>query len=706
MNPYHEPFCISSENKQIMIPIQINQTNPKLIDLLRVDLEGSYNETIRIGASELKRLQKIAMNEQRPKDGTSTLILRYLSKKTGRYTLEKVVDETGLEVRPRFSELLVVPCPYAHVKSSSGQKCKDDLSDVSFEITGTPPLTLRYNKTTDGSLIEHKSLQSIQPDGFSSPFLRQESIPSPLVQSGKVDISWARPCKMSIPVNEKMSRPGEWIYSVDSIEDALGNIVSYKKQFDEDGKVKSRHQDLQQSVFVQDRPRVSFGCDTQRPLKVAKGQTITLPLRFGTVGKGHPRDATYSVEYLFTPQESLLENGEHNPETQQLLEVNLKSPWQRSEVTKSGLYTLKSVKAGWCDGEVDEPASCILEHPPEPEVSIIAESITDKCDRMPIGLRADFDFVGTPPFTIDYVIESKGKPSEFKQTKSENRRYQLELKPRNAGHYTYRFNSLTDQYYQARRISEILEVDVKPSANAELMLDGTAKRPRLCLGDQAEFSVRFTGEPPWSLEYEVVHGGKKTKSKIDNVSEKEYTFRTTNLQSGGDYSLVLVSVSDSRNCPESLKEEVKFHVRHQRPKAGFGTIEGKRTAQAVEDSALALPIRLTGEKPWRVEVKNIDDQYDPPKEYLFENPNTEIQVNRQGTYQIHGVRDVICAGQVEEGASKFAVSWRDRPHLRISESPTLKKVDNSHFRKEDVCEGDEDYLDIAFSGRFSLAYLH
>ena len=175
MNPSHEPFCIGPENKHITIPIQINQTTPKLIDLLRVDLEGSYNETIRIGASELKRLRKTAVNEQRPKDGSGPLILRYLSKKTGRYTLEKVVDETGLEVRPRFSELLVVPCPYAHVKSSSGQKCKDDLSDVSFEITGTPPLTLRYNKTTEGSLIEHKSLQSIQPDGFSSPFLRQES---------------------------------------------------------------------------------------------------------------------------------------------------------------------------------------------------------------------------------------------------------------------------------------------------------------------------------------------------------------------------------------------------------------------------------------------------------------------------------------------------------------------------------------------------
>ena len=162
------------------------------------------------------------------------------------------------------------------------------------------------------------------------------------------------------------------------------------------------------------------------------------------------------------------------------------------------------------------------------------------------------------------------------------------------------------------------------------------------------------------------------------------------MQSGGDYSLVLVSVSDSRNCPESLKEEVKFHVRHQRPKAGFGTIEGQRTAQAVEDAALALPIRLTGEKPWHVEVKNMDDQHSPPKVYLFENPNAEIHVNRQGAYQINGVRDVICAGQVEESANQFVVSWRDRPHLRISESPTLKKADDSHFRKEDVCEGDED----------------
>lgn len=701
LNPLNEPFCISPDNKQVAIPIQINQTNPTSIDLLRLDLDGHYNETIRIGSSELKRLMKTARHEQRPRDSTSPLILQYPTKKIGRYTLQKIVDETGLEVRPRLSELLVVSCPFAHVALESRYKCKNDLSDVVFQVEGTPPLKLKYAKNQDGSSSNAiATFQNIQPDDFISPLARRDSDSGPLVQSGKVDISWARARKVFVPMNEVLHQPGEWTYSVDSVEDALGNVVSYADQFDEDGRLKTRHHDISQTISVQDRPSVSLGCSMQTPLKVARGDSIAFPLRLRASGRHEPLALPHAVEYLFTPEDSLLENGEHNPKTQQLLTADIKTPGRNPEISKNGLYTLKSVKAGWCEGEISEPASCLLEYAPKPELSITAGDITDKCDRMPVGLRVDLDFVGTPPFKLVYVIERRGAQSQYVTNTYNNRREQIDLKPREAGHFTYRFTSVTDKFYKAQDLSTSLEVDVKPSAQAMFSDWSRRSLKRLCLGDEAEFKVEFVGEPPWSLEYEIVHGGRRTKTKIDDISEPEYTFRTAQLHSGGEYTISLISVSDSRKCPESLKDELKFNVQHQRPKAAFATVDGKRSIQAVEGAKQSIPLKLTGEQPWTVELRN----FDRPSQVIpshFSFPNSEVMVDREGTYEIINVHDSVCSGQVDENAKKFTVSWIGRPKLRISDSPTVEGTGLS-YRKQEVCEGDEDYLDIAFSGKLQL----
>jgi len=700
LNPLNEPFCIGPDRKQVTVPIQINQTNPTSIDLLRQDLESNYNETITIGSAEIKRLMKASRLEQRPKDAASPLVIRYSLKKIGRYTLQKIIDETGLEVRPRPSDLMVVACPSAHIALESGNKCRGDLSDVVFQVEGTPPLKLKYSKTQN-DILASAQFQSIQPEDFVSPLLRNDLDRGPLVQAGKVDVSWARSRKVFVPMNEVLHQPGEWTYSIDSVEDALGNVVSYADLFDDDGRPKSKYQDIMQTVSVQDRPVISLGCNMETPLRVAKDDKVAFPLRLRSIGRQEPLQTTYKVEYLFTPQNSLLANGEHNKTAQQLLTADIKIPGRNPELSKAGLYTVQSVKAGWCDGEVAEPASCMLEHAPEPEVSISAGNITDKCDRMPVGLVVELDFVGTPPFQLNYVCEKRGERSQFLRNTFSNRRDQLQLKPREAGHYTYKFTSIEDKYYKSKPLDNVLEVDVQPSAQATFSAWSRRAHKRLCLGDEAEFKVEFVGEAPWTLEYEVVHGGKKTKSKIENISENERTIRTNQLHSGGEYAISLISVSDSRKCVESLNEDLKFHVQHQRPKAAFGLIDGKQTIQAVEGVQQTLPLKLTGEQPWTVEIKNIDDPSQPLSSH-FSSPNSAFNIDRSGTYEIVSVRDSVCSGQVDDRTKKFTVSWIDRPQLRISESPVVQKI-GSYYRKDDVCEGDEGYLDIAFSGKFSIS---
>jgi nucleoporin POM152 len=433
---------------------------------------------------------------------------------------------------------------------------------------------------------------------------------------------------------------------------------------------------------------------------VAKDEQVAFPIRLRTVARQEPLGLPHTVEYLFTPEDSLLENGEHNPQTQKLLTAEIKTPGRNPEISRNGLYTLKSVKAGWCEGDIAEPSSCMLEQAPTPEVSINSVDVTDKCDRMPVGLRVDLDFVGTPPFHLDYVIDKKGSKSQVVRGAFNSRREHIELKPKEAGHYTYRFTHVADKFYKPQQISANLEVDVKPSSHATFSDWSRRSVKRLCLGDAAEFKVEFIGESPWSLEYELVHGGKRTKSKIGDILESEYTIRTPQLHNGGEYTISLVRVSDPRNCPESLTEDLKFNVQLQRPKAAFGLVDGKRSIQAVEGTRQTIPLKLTGERPWLVEVRKIGDT-SPSLSNHFDSPNSELRIDRAGTYEIVSVHDSVCNGQVEDGANKFTVSWIDRPQLRISDSPTVDKI-GANYRKSEVCEGDEDYLDIAFSGKFPI----
>ena len=705
INPNRKAFCLGAKYHQIEIPIRVNQTQPILIELLRTDLDTGANETITIKKSEAKSLLNTARRSQGWPDPSEPLLLHYTVKKTGRYTIRKVIDETELAVRPRAAELIVVACPKASIEEVVANKCKSDLSDIAFEVEGSPPLKLRYRKIVNDQKTS-SSLQSIQPDGFAGPLLRSEQAPGTLTRIG--DVSWAKPQKVRVPVGELMLQPGRWEYIIDDVEDAFGNRVSFADQIDEDGLPKSKNSGVQRAFTVHDRPQVSLwtsrekgkeGCDLQSALQIPDGGERELPIKFGTPLKGKALDAAHNIKVKFIPEEALESNGEHNEVKAEILEFTLK-PNAAYKVSKSGLYTLHSVSTDFCEGEVVEPSACLVQHPQRPQLNVITDNITDKCARMPIGLTIDLEFSGTPPFKLQYSIaESKAKTPEFKWIHSQNRRYRLELKPEHAGQYVYRFLHFEDHHY-IQSVDNVFRQDVKPSASAKFNPKGSTSH--MCKGAQAEYPVQLTGEPPFALVYELVSGGKRKRETIKGIKESSYLIQTDSL-AGGDYELSLVSVSDSRDCLEAVNDVRTFTVRRQTPKAAFGLMEGKHAVQRVEGSTVELPLRLTGDGPWTLAVENTDDS-NGPNVVRYNSPNAVLSVVKQGRYEIQSVQDSICTGEVDQMAKAFTLSWIPRPQLFISESPKTKISAATHIREE-VCEGDEDYIEMAFSGKAFTAVL-
>lgn len=688
LNPGQESYCLGP-NSQVLLPIQLNQTHPIEMQILHIDLDTNKNETIRMTSSQIKKL----MREAQSRNPEGPLMLHYPVKKTGLYLLQKVVDESKLEVRRRRrSDTLVVPCPRAIVKPLNQHKCKGELSNVVLEVTGTAPLKVKYRKLVND--VEHEAyLQSIQPEDFVSPLTQQES--NALILRSR-DISWARTQTIEVPLSELLGSSGRWAYLMDQVQDSLGNVVNYSQR-DHDKQEKTASPDLHQVITVHDRPTISIeGCNTRQPLKVAKGHDAQLPFRIGSTGRAGVLEGAHTIEYSLTED---YEPDEQRPS--QRMQVELKNSHQRPLIRTPGLYTLESISSEYCPGEVLEPASCLLQNPQEPSVRLETEQIFDKCAHKAIGLRVDLHLTGSPPFEVRYVMEhSSGQKTPPQSVTIQGLRGQVELTPRTEGHYTYRFTEINDATYKGFSLANqnlVLEQDVKPSAHAQFV--AAERSQEICIDQTVTFMVSLRGEGPFTLEYELVRGNQRKPFKITDIKEPIYEITTDKLTKGGDYTLALVSITDSMGCKEFLKEEAKISVRHQKPKAAFGHIENARLVNALENRRVGLPLRLSGESPWTVTFRNLQD---PEKVFQTQlgSPNDKIEVQERGSFELLSVKDRICTGAVEKGADTFNVEWIARPALSISPSSYKQHKDNL-FVKHDVCEGEKDMVEVHFRGELT-----
>lgn len=696
LNPDQLPFCIGISKTSVELPIRINQTIPILIELLRIDLDSNANETITVTSKEIGKLKKQADREFSRSDIISARVLKYPVKRTGLYRLQKVVDESKLEVQRRLSDTLVVKCPSASVKSVPQDKCRGELSDFYLQADATPPLKIKYSKTINRDDLGFTFL-SVHPDNLVSPLTRQGTS-GPLVTLQDTDVSWARTRHIEVSLNETLGISGGWQYSIDEIHDACGNVANYSRPEDESQQGSVRGSHLEQIFTVHERPKAALhGCDSQHPLKVAKGRSRRLPLRLSSTGNQGIENSPHRISYTFTPQDELSSSGE--PAVGARTEVyTLQESYNGPEIHEPGLYTLKSVSTGFCTGEVLEPASCLLWNPPEPDLAVRAENIPDKCAGNSIGLMVDLDLIGTPPFQVRYNIQRKGSRIISKIENVDRLRSQLELRPPEAGHYTYEFLDVSDSVYDHLSLKHknlVLEQDVKPPPSAQFW--DLRPKKMACIEEPLAFPVRLSGEAPWTLEYELVHGGTRQKQTVQNIENERYTIYTGKLVSGGEYTLALTSVTDKSGCKAFLEQEAIIEVRRQRPKASFGQIEGKRKTQTLEGKKVSLPVRLTGESPWTVHYRRHEDSDSRTVVKTFKYANDILELTPAGMYELIDVHDASCPGSVDGSASNFEVLWIQRPSLGVAGSGMIERVGYKYVKKE-ICEGDEDAVDVSLTG--------
>ena len=700
LNPEQRPFCLGPLNSQVELPIRINQTHPISIEILRVDVNTSLNETITVTAREINKYKRQADRDFTKGDQSSPRVLRIPVKKPGLYRLQKVVDESKLEVQRKLSDTLVLECPKASTRAVAMDKCKADLSNFHLQVEGTPPLKIKYSKVVNRDNHGHTVL-SVHPENLDSPLARQRSSGAlvSLEPSTVLDVSWAQSQSLKIPLNESLGVGGGWQYIIDEVEDACGNVANYSEnrslEYGQQKLLKGRR--LEQHFFVHERPQVALrDYDSQHPIKVARGKSKKLPIQLSATGSGSLSGAASTLTYLFTPQDDLLPDQKHSysPTVQ---EVSIKDSGKGLEVREPGLYSIRSIRTEYCDGEVLEPSSCLLLNPPEPDLSISTENIPDVCAGNSIGLLVNLELLGTPPFQISYTIKRQGDSVAPKVQKIDQLHSQLELRPTHAGHYTYEFTSISDAVYhdpislQSKQL--ILEQDVRPPAAARIIEAEVTRKA--CIEEPVTFAVQLMGQSPYDVEYELVHRGRRQRRTLNHIENNMHMLTTDPLKVGGEYTLALTSITDQSGCKVFLKSEANIDVGLQRPRAAFGKLGGKRTIDALEDKKISLPLKLQGEAPWTLMYRNTRDG--EVHSSLMRNSNDQIEITADGVYEILDVHDVTCPGSVDTAANQFTVRWIPRPSIHIVEGPLVQRQ-GDRFVKKDVCEGDEDSTDISFQG--------
>ena len=697
LNPTQAAFCIDSSRPSINLPLRINQTNPILIELLRIDLDTNANETITISSKDAKKLKRQADKGHGKSDASTPRTLKIAVSKTGLYRLHRVVDESNLEVQRRLSDTLVVRCPSASVKAVSEHKCMGQLSDFNFQVDATPPLKIRYSKKINSEPSSHVFL-TIHPENLDSPLSRQRTsgalVKLDLGQSA--DVSWARTQHIEVPINETLGTSGLWEYTVDEVHDACGNIASYSKQPGSAAQRPTKSGPLDQTFIVHEPPTASLrACSLESPLRVAKGKSKTLEI--GVLSDHREGPIGHHVVYSFVPPPGLPAEEDNALVRQE--DIFLKPLDRGPVISNPGVYTLRSIYTDHCVGEIWEPSSCLVVNPPEPDLAITSETIPDKCAGNSIGLLVDLDLIGTPPFEITYNIRREGGNLQSKVTKIKQMRTQLELRPPDAGHYTYEFIDITDSIYGSRSLRHKnlkLEQDVRPPASAHVV-GWLPDRPLICLEESVQFDVYLGGEAPWTLEYDLLHGKKRQKYKIEGINTVLYQINTEPLIEGGEYLLSLTSVADNTGCKMLLDQDTRVDVRHHRPEAAFGSLYGKKAVRVLEGKKVKLPLKLTGDPPWMVAYRRQQESNADIHKLRFFNPNGEIEVNKPGVYEIVSVSDGDCPGTVDSSANQFEVSWIERPTLQIANSPDIARVGGKLIKKA-VCAGDQDSMDLFFTG--------
>ncbi|KEP54240.1 putative nucleoporin [Rhizoctonia solani 123E] len=632
--------------------------------------------------------------------------------------LERVLDKAGADFRIRYSEVVVVECPSVGFEPAGdknlGNRCTGDRVDMSVRARGVAPIELKWGVT-----IAPKTKYSTRRSGQDFTIRGIE---------GKEEIEGAPVAQdLIIPLSFSFDSPGRHTFALANLSDAIGNSVNPALP---QHSLKPGHQtsdaDLThtRTFDVLSRPSAAFeNCQPGKDLQLLKGKEGHLNII--VKAESYDEQDGWGAHISFVPDEPVKADatgvagmvGKVAERVANALDkTTTPTPWTKFfpaasgsnkiklPATESGTYTLTRVAGDSCEGVVRSPEVCRVVEVPLPRAEVEVERIHE-CSG-DVGIHTIFTMDGTPPFRIHYTTtDSKGT------TKSQERylgaRGELKLQPNKSGTYTYSFDAVSDAYYSevpltgpGRTVTQV----VHPLASAKF----TDANVDTCGESQEiEVALELSGVGPWKVEMQL---GSEVM-KFDRLKRERETVKVPIPKEvyarGGKVGLDLVSVEDGNGCKRTLSStQMSVEVRRVKPTARFYSQDGSHRIVVPHESKAELPLRLTGDKPWRIEYRTPGSQQVHKK--LLHTANDQLSVKAAGKYEIVSVSDHHCPGTVVPEGAFYHVDWIPLPAVGFAHSAGAFDKEREVIVRPPVCAGEEDYAEVALIGRspFQVTYSH
>ncbi|KDQ63216.1 hypothetical protein JAAARDRAFT_119663 [Jaapia argillacea MUCL 33604] len=668
---------------------------------------------------------------------TQSLIHIKLSK-PGTLRLLHVYDSSNVEARiPYPSDVTVVPCPRAEfvedpVVQGDNVRCAGDHQDLNFEINifGVPPMSLKWYKEINGKR-EYFMVEGIEGN-------HEEHHPNPddnadMAESGH---QWKRrggknvPQELKVPLSVTLDALGSHAYVLETVTDGVGNVIragtlpssnlnnvlrkagviaGSGSLSDVDATTTSVvNSRTTRSLTVLRRPTVSFrDCGPGKPAKLLIGSEA--PLLISTKD-ADSLDAPWDVSIKYQPPldvDEATKNKRYRPWTRSL-ETQKDKKDLTLRANAPGEYTIMGVKGKYCDGDVLNPETCKVIEMPLPRADIEWKRIHE-CSG-DTGVSASLVIHGTPPFQVYYRTQRDNEPARELVKTFQTSRGEITLQPERSGHYVYTFLQLSDANYKKVDLKgPSIDQIVHPLASADFAQTGTAGRGKKmissCSGSTVPVDVEFRGNGPWNLEVQIVS---PTTSEFIKFPEIVTTRKTLEIpipkaidKEGGSFEIDLVSVEDNSGCKRSITVPgISVNVRRVKPTAKFYGKDGKRNITVLEHEPAKLPLRLTGDGPWRIRYGLVGDP-ESTQRVTVTNPNDQLSVTTKGVYEILQVSDSQCPGSVIADEATYRVDWIPRPHaqLTLDIQATFESYNGSYILPP-ICEGTDDHADLELTGTF------
>ncbi|TFK77394.1 hypothetical protein BDN72DRAFT_830551 [Pluteus cervinus] len=748
LNPSFQTYCLGPPTNSVLLPVLLNNTNPIGLRYSSIPLgsDGTAKvEYFDLSGKDLKAIEQARLRHlellkpattRSPDDDdydeyddddddtdasinprtnlqkTQSLVHIQINK-PGFVRLERVIDISNIDARLGYSNgVTVAPCPRVefvedtwpdpHVLCTGA----DQELQVMIDIYGVPPLTLRWSQTTNDK-PEHFLVEGI--DGGNDNPRAAESAQQPLARHGK-------PQQVKVPLTISPDVVGTYVYTLQEVSDSVGNVVRVGSDTLSSDAPTSGKTKFTRVLQVLRKPAVSFKqCGPGNPTPLLVGSEAPLTV---TANIADSLDAPWEIQLKYQPSVDLEEGAKPDKRFK---------PWNKVLSTKGdtkdlsvratapGEYTILGVKGKYCTGDVLAPESCKVVERPLPTAEIEWKRIHE-CSG-DTGVSASLTLRGTPPFHVTYRVQRDKEPAREYSKTFGSLRGELTLQPERSGHYLFSFVHLSDAHYRKVELKgPSIDQIVHPLAAADFTSGqpGSGRNKRVissCEGDTVDVDVELRGTGPWNLEVQVIGPKLAETLHFNNIETSQKTLqipipKLVNKE-GGTFEVDLVSIEDTYKCKRPLSVAgISVNVRRVKPTVKFYGKEKNRRITVLEHDTAELPLRLTGDGPWRVQYRRVDGSGGLMTAVL-NSPNDALKVNNKGTYELLEVRDSQCPGSITPDASTYTVDWVPRPAAKLAQNTIATfEPGNGSYILPPICEGISDSVDLELSGRppFQIMY--